>query len=70
MEDLCRFCANSKTDKMILSRKATRPDGTKVLQRMVFKNITREQFDWSWEGSKGGVKTWAVVRPIHYKRKL
>jgi hypothetical protein len=26
--------ANSKTDKMILSRKATRPDGTKVLQRM------------------------------------
>jgi len=36
----------------------------------VFKNITREEFDWSWEGSKGGVKTWAVVRPIHYKRKL
>ena len=36
---------------------------------MVFKNITHDEFDWSWEGSKDGGKTWTVVWPIHYKRK-
>ena len=28
---------------MVLAREATRPDGTKALQRMVFKNITHER---------------------------
>jgi hypothetical protein len=64
------FVGVFKDGQMILSREATRPDGSKVFERMVFKNITREEFDWSWEGSKDGGKTWAVVWPIHYKRKL
>ncbi len=64
------FVGEFKDGQMILSREATRPDGTKLLQRMVFKNITREELDWSWEASKDGGKTWAVVWPIHYKRKL
>jgi hypothetical protein len=38
-------------------------------QRMVFKNITPYEFDWSWESSKDGGKTWKVIWPIHYKRK-
>jgi len=36
---------------------------------MVFKNITPNEFDWSWGASKDGGKTWQVQWPIHYKRK-
>jgi len=63
------FVGESKNGQMILAREATRPDGTRALQRMVFKNITHDEFDWSWEGSKDGGKTWTVVWPIHYRRK-
>jgi hypothetical protein len=63
------FVGESKDGQMILAREATRPDGTKGLSRMVFKNITHDEFDWSWEGSKDGGKTWTVVWPIHYKRR-
>jgi hypothetical protein len=57
------------TDKqMILAREATRPDGKKVQQRMVFKNISADEFDWSWESSQDAGKTWQVNWPIHYKR--
>jgi hypothetical protein len=58
-----------KDGQMILAREVTRADGTKGLQRMVFKNISAEEFDWSWEGSKDSGKTWQVVWPIHYKRR-
>ncbi len=63
------FVGEFKDGQMILAREATRPDGTKSRQRMVFKNITHEEFDWSWEASKDGGKSWTVVWPIHYKRK-
>jgi hypothetical protein len=64
------FVGESKDGQMILAREATGPNGTKSLSRMVFKNITHDEFDWSWEGSKDGGKTWKVVWPIHYKRRL
>ena len=63
------FVGEFKDGQMILSREAVRPDGTKVLQRMVWKNIQANQLDWSWEASKDGGKTWSVQWPIHYKRK-
>jgi hypothetical protein len=63
------FAGEFKDGQMVLSREAVRPDGAKRVQRMVFKNITHDEFDWSWEGSKDGGKTWTVVWPIHYKRK-
>jgi hypothetical protein len=63
------FVGEFKDGQMILWREATRPDRTKVIQRMVFKNITPNEFDWSWEASKDGGKTWQVNWPIHYKRK-
>jgi hypothetical protein len=62
------FVGESKDGQTTLAREATRPDGSKVLQRMVFKNITHDQFDWSWESSKDDRKTWTVQWPIHYKR--
>jgi Protein of unknown function (DUF1579) len=63
------FVGEFKQGQMILAREAVRPDGSKGLQRMVFKNIGQNEFDWSWEGSKDGGQTWTVVWPIHYKRK-
>ncbi|PYX91282.1 MAG: hypothetical protein DMG71_20555 [Acidobacteria bacterium] len=62
------FVGDFKDGQMILSRQATRSDGTKVLQRMVWKDIQPNEFDWSWESSKDGGKTWQVLWPIHYKR--
>ena len=58
------FTGEFRDGQMILAREATRPDGSKGLQRMVFKNISPDEFDWSWEGSKDGGKTWTVVWPI------
>jgi hypothetical protein len=63
------FVGEFKDGQMILARDAVRPDGTNLIQRMVFKKISANEFDWNWEASKDGGKTWEVVWPIHYKRK-
>ena len=63
------FVGDFKDGQMILSREAARPDGTRVLQRMVWKNITANELDWSWERSKDKGQTWEVMWPVHYKRK-
>jgi len=63
------FVGEFKDGQMMLWRDAVRPDGTKVIQRMVFKNIKKDELDWSWEASKDGGKNWEVMWPIHYKRK-
>lgn len=63
------FVGEFKDGQMILSREVVRPDGSKAMQRMVYKNIGPAGFDWSWESSKDGGKTWQVSWPIHYKRR-
>jgi hypothetical protein len=63
------FVGEFKDGQMTLAREATKPDGSKLLQRMVYKNITPTEFDWSWESSSDGGKSWKVVWPIHYRRK-
>ena len=63
------FVGELKDGQMMLQRETLRHDGTKVLQRMVFKNIDANELDWSWEASRDGGKTWQVQWPIHYKRK-
>jgi hypothetical protein len=63
------FAGEFKDGQMILQREATQKDGTKFLQRMVWKNISASEFDWSWEASRDGGKTWQVQWPIHYKRR-
>ena len=63
------FTGEFSNGQMILQREATRPDGTRILQRMVWKNITANELDWSWEASTDGGKTWQVNWPIHYKRR-
>ena len=54
---------------MFFQRDAVKQDGSKVLQRMIWKNVTANEFDWSWESSSDGGKTWQVQWPIHYKRR-
>ncbi len=63
------FVGELKKGQLILQRQAIGKDGTKTLQRMVWKNISANELDWSWEGSRDGGKTWQVQWPIHYKRK-
>jgi hypothetical protein len=63
------FVGEFKDGQMILQRETTGPDGKAFLQRMVWKNIAANEFDWSWEASHDGGKSWQVQWPIHYKRK-
>jgi len=63
------FVGGLQDGQMILQREATRPGGTKILQRMLWKNVTPNELDWSWESSSDGGKTWQVQWPIHYKRR-
>jgi len=62
------FTGAFENRQMILGRSAVR-EGKPILQRMVFKNITSNEFDWSWESSADGGKTWKVNWPIHYQRR-
>lgn len=63
------FTGEFKDGQMILTREASAPDGSRFLQRMVWKNIKYSEFDWSWEKSEDNGKSWQVVWPIHYRRK-
>jgi hypothetical protein len=63
------FVGELKDGQLTLQREAVAKNGTKILQRMVWKNITQNELDWSWEASQDGGKTWQVKWPIHYKRK-
>ena len=42
---------------------------SKIINRMVYYHITPQSFDWSWEGSTDGGKTWKPNWQIHYERK-
>jgi hypothetical protein len=58
-----------KDGKMSFWRESKRADGSIVLQRMVWTNVTADAFDWTWESSKDGGKSWQVQWPVHYQRK-
>jgi hypothetical protein len=62
------FSGNWQDDKMILSRSAE-IKGVVTIQRMVWYNITDNKFDWNWEKSTDGGKTWTVSWKIQYTRK-
>lgn len=62
------FTGGWENDRMILSRSVTRKDGSEILQRMVFRDITRESFVWDWQSSTDSGKTWAMQWQINYSR--
>jgi len=59
----------SRPAEKIFAMDSFAPDGKPVKLRMVFKNIAPDSFDWSWERSTDGGKSWKVQWPIHYTRK-
>ena len=61
------FTGQMEDDKMILSRKIIR-DKKELIQRMVFYNISKDEFDWNWESSKDNSKTWKLNWKLHYSR--
>ena len=63
------FSGSFSSGMMILVRQATSPRDEKFLQRMVWKNITADSLDWSWERSDDEGRTWKVLWPIHYQKR-
>ena len=45
------------------------PNGREMIFRMIFYNINKDSFDWSWEGSSDAGLTWKLNWQIHYIRK-
>lgn len=62
------FTGGMVDDTMVLSRKAT-GNGVNFLQKMVFYNITENEFDWDWMRSDDDGANWKSLWQIHYKRK-
>lgn len=59
-------------DKRIFQREFTgtqgKIKGKKIAQRMVFYNIKPDSFDWDWELSLDGGKTWKLSWRIKYTK--
>ena len=55
--------------KMVLLRDGLLGNGKMGKQRMTFSNISKEKFDWDWDTSEDGGKTWTSRWHIVYTRK-
>ncbi len=62
------FTGGFKDGKMMFTREAEH-EGKTYIQRMVWQNITHDAFDWNWQRSVDGGKTWKDVWVIRYTRK-
>ncbi|KAA3597988.1 MAG: hypothetical protein DWQ06_12880 [Calditrichaeota bacterium] len=63
------FVGEFADGKMILAREFTGKEGKKIMQRMVWFNITKNTLNWNWERSLDEGKTWKPLWQIHYTRK-
>ena len=63
------FTGGMVADSMILSREAIGKEGNKLLQRMIWYNITDKSFDWDWQRSDDDGKSWKTNWQIAYQRK-
>lgn len=55
--------------QMELSTQKINAKGETVLLKMVFSNITPNEFDWEWKRSANGGSNFEVLWKIHYRRK-
>ncbi len=62
------FSGTFAQGQMILATDDVTPEGQPVKRRMVWYNIQPDNFDWNWEKSDDGGKTWAVQWQLHYQR--
>jgi hypothetical protein len=63
------FTGEFKEGKMQLNREFINPKGIKIMQRMIYYNITKDALDWNWESSNDNGITWVLNWKIHYQRK-
>jgi hypothetical protein len=62
------FTGGLENGRMILSTAAT-IDGKPAVKRMVFHDVKPDSFDWDWENSIDGGKSWVAMWKIHYTRR-
>jgi hypothetical protein len=55
--------------KQMVLHTLTNPNHPDALNRMTFKNITKNGFDWDWEASQDGGKTYQMSWHLKYTRK-
>ena len=63
------FYGELNGENPVFSTTAQNVDGHSVVRRMVFKDITRDNFEWDWEVSSDGGLKWELKWRIHYTRK-
>jgi hypothetical protein len=59
------FTGGFAKDRMILQTSVEK----NATKRMVFHDIKPDSFDWDWESSLDGGKTWVTMWKIHYARR-
>ncbi len=64
------FTGEFRDGKMMLSRAAFDKNGSPMMQRMIYYNISKNDFEWNWEISRDNGRTWDLKWKIHYKRIL
>ena len=47
----------------------TNPQGQEQVNRMTWRNLTADAFDWHWQSSTDGGETWTDMWVIHYVRR-
>jgi hypothetical protein len=62
------FTGKFSDGKMILARDGI-VEGKAVKQRMVWYDLTENNFQWSWERSEDEGITWRVIWKIQYQRR-
>lgn len=62
------FTGRTEGDKRIFRREGLDGEGNRILQRMVFFNISRDSLTWDWEISRDGGESWELSWRIHYSR--
>jgi hypothetical protein len=63
------FTGKADGQYRVFEREVILKNGTKSIQRMVFRNVTPEAFIWDWEVSIDGGKTWKNNWQLFYSRK-
>lgn len=62
------FTGRRDGQNRIFEREIVKKDGSKIMQRMTFRNVTPYNFTWDWESSTDGGKTWKNNWQLFYTR--
>ena len=62
------FNGDITDDKRIFHRTAFTADSNRILQRMIFYDITEDSISWDWQRSMDEGETWELMWRIQYRR--